>query len=135
MVYHNSLSRRRVPHFRLTSDIGNLWEGYGGPTMGVLTTVDVIQAIPDVWGCAERSFVISRLDADWQRDPWNWNAFVCCAGTCEMLWRFCVSDRYGVGNESGTYPNYGQMTIGVPKDHPTIGDSGLTLVEAQSHFR
>ena len=51
------------------------------------------------------------------------------------LWRFCVSDRYGVGNESGTYPNYGQMTIGVPKDHPTIGDSGLTLVEAQSHFR
>jgi hypothetical protein len=43
--------------------------------------------------------------------------------------------RYGVGNESGTYPNYGQMTIGVPRDHPTIGDSGLTLVEAQSHFR
>ena len=38
-----------VPHFRLTSDIGNLWAGYGGPTMGVITTVDVIQAIPDVY--------------------------------------------------------------------------------------
>ena len=74
-----------MPHFRLTSDIGNLWEGYGGPTMGVITTVDVIQAIPDVWGCAERPFVMSRLETDWQRDPWNWNAFVCCAGTCEML--------------------------------------------------
>ena len=61
----NSLAPwRRVPHFRLTSDIGNLWEGYGGPTMGVITTVDVIQAIPDVWGCTERPSVMSRL-----RDP------------------------------------------------------------------
>ena len=41
---------------------------------------------------------------------------------------------YGMGNASGTYPNYGQMTVGVPKDHPTAGDPGLTLVEAQSHF-
>jgi len=55
----------------------------------------------------------------------TFGAVMCLAGT----------GRYGVGNESGTYPNYGQMTIGVPKDHPTIGDSGLTLVEAQSHFR
>lgn len=41
---------------------------------------------------------------------------------------------YGMGNRSGTFPNYGQMTVGVPKDHPTIGDPGLTLIEAQSHF-
>jgi hypothetical protein len=26
------------------------------------------------------------------------------------------------------------MVVGVPKDHPTKGDPGLTLVEAQSHF-
>ena len=39
-----------------------------------------------------------------------------------------------MGNLSGTFPNYGQMTVGVPPDHPTIGDPGLSLVEAQSHF-
>jgi hypothetical protein len=47
--YHGSW----VPHIRLTTDIGNLWEGFGGPTMGVLTTVDTIQAIPDL--CASQS--------------------------------------------------------------------------------
>ena len=26
------------------------------------------------------------------------------------------------------------MIVGVPKDHPTTGDTGLTLTEAQSHF-
>ena len=41
---------------------------------------------------------------------------------------------YGMGNETGTYPNYGQLSVGVPANHPTIGDPGLTLVEAQSHF-
>ena len=41
---------------------------------------------------------------------------------------------YGMGNTSGTFPNYGQMIVGVPKDHPTAGDTGLTLTEAQSHF-
>lgn len=80
-----------VPHIRVTSDIGNLWEGWQGPTMGVLTTVDVIQAIPDMW-------------------------------------------EYGMGNSSGTYPNYGQLVVGVPPDHPTRGNPGLSLVEAQSHF-
>ena len=39
-----------------------------------------------------------------------------------------------MGNVSGTFPNYGQMIVGVPKDHPTLGDPGLTLTEAQSHF-
>ena len=78
-------------HFRVTSDIGNVWEGYTGPTMGVLTTVDVIQAVSDMY-------------------------------------------NYGVGNQSGVYPNYGQLAVGVPPDHPTAGDPGLTLVEAQSHF-
>lgn len=28
----------------------------------------------------------------------------------------------------------GQLPIGVPKDHPTIGDPGLSLTEAQSVF-
>jgi hypothetical protein len=32
--------------------------------------------------------------------------------------------NYGVGNESGVYPNYGQMVVGVPKNHPTIGNAG-----------
>ena len=32
------------------------------------------------------------------------------------------------------FSNYGQMVVGVPADHPTKGDPGLTLVEAQSHF-
>ena len=41
---------------------------------------------------------------------------------------------YGMGNNSGTFPNYGQMLVGVPPDHPTRGDPGLSLVEAQSHF-
>ena len=31
---------------------------------------------------------------------------------------------YGMGNSSGTYPNYGQMIVGVPPDHPTLGDPG-----------
>ena len=26
------------------------------------------------------------------------------------------------------------MVVGVPKDRPTVGDPGLTLTEAQSHF-
>eukprot|EP01048_Picozoa_sp_COSAG05_P019808 COSAG05_NODE_3205_length_2245_cov_1.539609_2_plen_212_part_00 len=42
--------------------------------------------------------------------------------------------EYGMGNESGTFPNYGQMAVGVPKDRPTVGDPGLNLIEAQSHF-
>lgn len=29
---------------------------------------------------------------------------------------------------------YGQMAVGVPADHPTKGDPGLTLTEAQAHF-
>ena len=41
---------------------------------------------------------------------------------------------HGMGNLSGTFPNYGQMAVGVPPGHPTIGDPGLSLVEAQSHF-
>eukprot|EP01047_Picozoa_sp_COSAG01_P075820 COSAG01_NODE_13115_length_1633_cov_2.013038_2_plen_114_part_00 len=41
---------------------------------------------------------------------------------------------YGMGNLSGTFPNYGQMVVGVPPGHPTAGDPGLSLVEAQSHF-
>ena len=47
-----------------------------------------------------------------------------------------ISDlwSYGMGNTSGTFPNYGQMIVGVPADHPTKGDPGLTLTEAQSHF-
>lgn len=44
------------------------------------------------------------------------------------LWNF------GMGNESGTFPNYGQMAVGVPKNRPTLGDPGLSLIEAQSHF-
>jgi hypothetical protein len=39
-----------------------------------------------------------------------------------------------MGNFSGTFPNYGQMVVGVPPGHPTAGDPGLSLVEAQSHF-
>ena len=81
-----------LPHMRLTGDIGNKWGGtQTGPTMTVISTVDEIQSIQDLWD-------------------------------------------YGMGNVSGTYPNYGQMVVGVPKDHPTLGDVGLTLVEAQSHF-
>lgn len=41
---------------------------------------------------------------------------------------------HGEGNSTGTYPNYGQLVVGVPPNHPTSGDPGLTLVEAQSHF-
>jgi hypothetical protein len=41
---------------------------------------------------------------------------------------------FGMGNESGTFPNYGQMAVGVPKNRPTLGDPGLSLIEAQSHF-
>ena len=42
-----------------------------------------------------------------------------------------VPDLYdhGEGNMSGTYPNFGQMIVGVPKDHPTLGDPGLSLVD------
>ena len=32
-----------------------------------------------------------------------------------------------MGNSSGTFPNYGQLTVGVPKDHPTIGDPGQSV--------
>eukprot|EP00039_Didymoeca_costata_P002889 m.63538 g.63538 ORF g.63538 m.63538 type:complete len:571 (-) comp11584_c0_seq1:18-1730(-) len=42
--------------------------------------------------------------------------------------------NYSMGNSSGTFPNYGQLVVGVPQNHPTAGDPGLTLVEAQSHF-
>ena len=67
-----------MPHFRLTSDIGNLWEGYGGPTMGVITTVDVIQAIPDVWGCAESLSVMC------QHSLGPWNVSVSAAGQMDL---------------------------------------------------
>ena len=80
-----------VPAIRLTRDIGNMWDGTGGPTESVMALVDQIQAIPDLWS-------------------------------------------YGLGNTSGTFPNYGQMVVGVPKGHPSSPDLGLTLVEAQSHF-
>ena len=42
-----------------------------------------------------------------------------------------VPDLYdhSEGNMSGTYPNFGQMIVGVPKDHPTLGDPGLSLVD------
>ena len=89
--------------------------------MGVITTVDVIQSIPDVWRCALAAFhrmLLAVLALTSRGRSLGW-----------------LASRYGAGNESGTFPNYGQMTIGVPKDHPTIGDAGLTLVEAQSHFR
>ena len=33
------------------------------------------------------------------------------------------------GPETGTYPQYGQLVVGVPPDHPTIGDPGLSLEE------
>ena len=80
-----------APHIRLTGDIGNYWSGHTGNTESLLSTVDQIGAIADLWS-------------------------------------------YGMGNGSGTFPNYGQMIVGVPADHPTVGDAGLTLVEAQSHF-
>ena len=80
-----------VPHMRLTADIGNYWSGSIPPTMSILSTVDEIQAIDDLWD-------------------------------------------YGMGNRSGTYPNYGQIPVGVPPGHPTSGDPGLSLVEAQSTF-
>jgi alpha-galactosidase len=38
------------------------------------------------------------------------------------------------GIENGTYPMFGQLSVGVPKDHPTSGDPGLTLIEAQTEF-
>lgn len=87
----SSKGRSQIGSARLTGDIGNYWSGKIPPTMSVMSTVDKIQGIADLWS-------------------------------------------YGMGNESGVYPNYGQMDVGVPRDHPTIGDPGLTLVEAQSHF-
>ena len=39
-----------VPHLRLTRDIGNVWAGAGGPTESVLSTMDQIQGIADLWG-------------------------------------------------------------------------------------
>jgi len=44
-----------------------------------------------------------------------------------------VLNKY-TGNESGTYPQYGQLVVGVPQNRPTVGDPGLSLIEAQSHF-
>ena len=41
---------------------------------------------------------------------------------------------HGMGAGSGTFPNYGQLAVGVPPNHPTVGDPGLSLVEAQAHF-
>jgi hypothetical protein len=45
--------------FRVTSDIGNLWEGYGGPTMGVLTTVCVCR--PVGWEYSQRYVDLTPL--------------------------------------------------------------------------
>ena len=64
-----SLPARRgswVPHMRLTPDIGNIWAKSQPPTMSVLSTMDFIQNIDDLWD-------------------------------------------HGMGNQSGTFPNYGQM--------------------------
>ena len=80
-----------VPHLRLTRDIGNIWDGRGGPTESVMATVDEIQSIQDLW-------------------------------------------NFGMGNQSGAFPNYGQLVVGVPRGHPSAIDPGLTLTEAQSHF-
>lgn len=81
-----------APLFRVLSDIGNSWNQSGqGHLLGIMPSVDAIQAVPDL-------------------------------------------NLYGTGNMSGSYPTYGQMIVGVPPDHPTKGDPGLTLVEAQSHF-
>ena len=44
-----------------------------------------------------------------------------------------VLNKY-TGNASGTYPQYGQLVVGVPPNRPTVGDPGLSLIEAQSHF-
>ena len=55
-----------VPHMRLTPDIGNIWAKSQPPTMSVLSTMDFIQNIDDLWD-------------------------------------------HGMGNESGSFPNYGQM--------------------------
>ena len=41
---------------------------------------------------------------------------------------------YRMGNSSGTFPNYGQLVVGVPPGHPTSGDPGLSVIEQQSHF-
>lgn len=38
-----------VPHIRLTPDIGNIWEKAHPPIMSVLTTMDRIQEIGDLW--------------------------------------------------------------------------------------
>ena len=79
-----------APHFRVTNDIGNLWAGYGGPTMGVITTVDVIQQVPDLYA-------------------------------------------YGVASSNsiiGTFPNYGQMTVGVPPDHQPRPNHGRPRPDA-----
>jgi hypothetical protein len=38
-----------IPHFRLTQDIGNYWDGKIGPTEAVLPTVDQIQKISGLW--------------------------------------------------------------------------------------
>ena len=39
-----------APCFRVTSDIGNTWNSLAGhPTMGVMQTVDTVQAIPDTY--------------------------------------------------------------------------------------
>ncbi len=80
-----------APHMRLTRDIGNIWAGVGGPTESVLSTMDQIQGISDLWS-------------------------------------------YGMGNRTGTFPNYGQLVVGVPPGHPSSIDTGLSLIEAQSHF-
>eukprot|EP01079_Euglenida_sp_SAG-EU17-18_P011301 gene11301-2055_t len=80
-----------IPMIRLTPDIGNYWSGTLPPTKSVMSLVEDIEAIPDLWD-------------------------------------------YGMGNTSGTYPQYGQLAVGVPPGHPTSRDPGLTLPEAQSHF-
>eukprot|EP00937_MAST-01D_sp_MAST-1D-sp2_P004905 g4905.t1 len=54
--------------------------------------------------------------------------------TVDEIQRIADLWSYGMGNTSGTFPNYGQMLVGVPRDHPTRGDPGLTPTEAQSHF-
>ena len=38
-----------IPHFRLTADIGNYWDGKIGNTEAVMSTVDEIQAISGLW--------------------------------------------------------------------------------------
>lgn len=46
-----------------------------------------------------------------------------------------TKDLYkNTGTKYGSYPMYGQLTVGVAPGHPTPGDPGISLVEAQSEF-